>query len=148
MKYFITLLLLTASIIVRAQHSPDAMPDSNTVHVHADPRLAMVVNKPAPKAGFVGKIRGFRVQIYNGNDRNKANQAKLDFMKNFPGVRSYLTYHNPQFRVKVGDFRTRAEATQLFNKVNAQFNPCMIVPDVINYAAPRKAAETNQEGDD
>ena len=148
MKHLVILLLLTVSLTAGAQPGQDIMPDSGTVHIHADPRLALIVNKPAPKTGFVGKIRGFRVQIYNGNDPNKANQAKLDFMKNFPGIRSYLTYHNPQFRVKVGDFRTRSEAMQLFNKVSPQFSPCMIVPDIINYAAPRKAAATNQDTDD
>lgn len=118
--------------------------DSNTVHVNADPRLALVVNKPVQKNGFVGKIRGFRVQIYNGNDRKKANQVKLEFMKSFPGVRSYMIYNNPQFRVRVGDFKTRGEAAILFKKASEKFNPTMIVPDVINYAEPRKPQTTTK----
>jgi len=144
MKHLLTFLFLLISLAVKAQSSTDMAPDSGMVHVNADPRLALVVNKPVQKSGFVGKIRGFRVQIYNGNDRVKANQAKLDFMKHFPGVRSYLIYNNPQFRVRVGDFRTRGEATQLFNKASQKFNPCMIVPDVINYATPRKTISTTE----
>ncbi|KAA5536124.1 SPOR domain-containing protein [Taibaiella lutea] len=150
MKHLFTLLFLLISLMGKAQTSHDAASDSVTVHINADPRLALIVNKPVQKSGFVGKIRGFRVQIYNGNDRKKANQSKLDFMKAFPGVRSYLIYNNPQFRVRVGDFKTRGEAMQLFNKASLKFNPCMIVPDVINYATPRKptsATETSGSDD-
>jgi hypothetical protein len=90
MKHFFTFLFIVASLIAKGQtgHDDAAITDSATVHINADPRLALIVNKPVQKSGFIGKIRGFRVQIYNGNDRKKANQAKLDFMKNFPGVRS------------------------------------------------------------
>jgi hypothetical protein len=150
MKHFLTFLFLFVSVIAKAQTGHDAVSDSVTVRINADPRLALVVNRPVQKGGFVGRIRGFRVQIYNGNDRKKANQAKLDFMKSFPGVRSYLIYNNPQFRVRVGDFKTRGEAMQLFNKASQKFNPCMIVPDVINYATPRKptsATETSGSDD-
>jgi len=123
--------------------------DSGTVNIHADQRLAVVVNKPSnANRAFIGKVRGFRVQIYNGNDRKKASQAKLDFMRAFPGVRSYMIYNNPQFRIRVGDFRTRKEAMDLYNKAAARFNPCMIVPDVVNINTVKKAKENDTKDDD
>jgi hypothetical protein len=122
--------------------------DTGNVSIHADPRLALVVNRPAnANRAFIGKIRGFRVQIYNGNDRKKASQIKLDFMRAFPGVRSYLVYNNPQFRVRVGDFRSRKEALELYNKVSSRFNPSMVVPDVVNVNTTRKK-ENDTEHDD
>jgi hypothetical protein len=124
-------------------------PDTGYVNIHADQRLAVVVNKPTNvNRGFIGKVRGFRVQIYNGNDRKKASQAKLDFMRAFPGVRSYLVYNNPQFRVRAGDFRSRKDAMDLYNKVSAKFNPCMIVPDVVNINTVRKNKDNDTENDD
>jgi hypothetical protein len=123
--------------------------DTGYVNIHADQRLAVVVNKPTnTNRAFIGKARGFRVQIYNGNDRKKASQAKLEFMKAFPGVRSYLIYNNPQFRVRVGDFKSRREAMDLYNKVSGKFNPCMIVPDVVNINTVRKNKDNDNEADD
>ena len=137
------LLMLCASFSGFAQNA-----DSGYVNIHADPRLAIVVNKPASiNRGFIGKVRGFRVQIYNGNDRKKASQIKLDFMKMFPGTRSYLVYNNPHFRVRVGDFRTRKEALELYNKLSSKFNPSMVVPDVINVNTVRKNKDNNEEDD-
>ncbi len=122
--------------------------DTGNVSIHADPRLAVVVNKPSnANRAFIGKVRGFRVQIYNGNDRKKASQIKLDFMRAFPGVRSYMIYNNPQFRIRVGDFRSRKEALELYNKVSAKFNPSMVVPDVVNINTARKK-ENDAEHDD
>jgi hypothetical protein len=123
--------------------------DTGSVNIHADQRLAVVVSKPTnTNRAFIGKVRGFRVQIYNGNDRKKASQSKLDFMRAFPGVRSYLVYNNPQFRVRVGDFKSRREAMDLYNKVSGKFNPCMIVPDVVNINTVRKNKDNDNEDDD
>lgn len=114
--------------------------DSSYIHIHTDPRLPLVVNKPQDaEKGFIGKRNGFRVQIYNGNDRKKASQVKVEFMRLYPGVRSYLVYNNPQFRVRVGDFVTRSAAHELYSKVSASFNPCMIVPDVVNVNTTKKS---------
>jgi hypothetical protein len=100
--------------------------------IHADDRLAVLLKKHKnAQLGVIRSGQGYRVQIYNGNDRVKANQIKVDFIRRFPGIRTYLTYVLPQFRVKVGDFRTRAEAFELYKKVSDMYNPSMIVPDII-----------------
>lgn len=139
---------LLTSLSLRAQEQ-----DTGYVNIHADVRLALVVKKPVSNKIFIGKVRGFRVQIYNGNDRKKASQAKVDFMRQFPGVRSYLVYNNPQFRVRVGDFTSRKGAMDLYNKVSGTFNPCMIVPDLVNVNTAKnknkdKVKETTEEDDD
>jgi hypothetical protein len=143
MKYFLLLLFISASLLSFGQHQ-----DSSTVNIHADPRLAAIVNKPSSsRAGFVGKVRGYRVQIYNGNDRKLASQAKLDFMRHFPGLRSYLTYNNPQFRVRVGDFVSRKDALELLNKVSSKFNPSMVVPDVVNVNTTKSKNKETKENE-
>lgn len=81
------------------------------------------------KAVYSGK--GFRVQIYNGPDRNKAIEIKTQFMRNYPGLRTYLTYISPCFRVKVGDYKNRNEALGMLKEANSMYSPCMIVPDII-----------------
>ena len=146
MKYFFLLLFFVASLSLRAQER-----DTGYVNIHADPKLALVVKKPAAPRPFIGRVRGFRVQIYNGNDRKKASQAKVTFMRQFPGIRSYLVYANPQFRVRVGDFTSRKGAMELYNKLSGIFNPSMIVPDVVNVATVKsktKPKETAEEDND
>jgi hypothetical protein len=81
------------------------------------------------KAVYTGK--GFRVQIYNGPSREKALEAKTEFMRRFPGVRTYLIYLAPAFRVKIGDYRIRSDAEGMLREANSMFSPSMIVPDMV-----------------
>lgn len=126
------MLLLGSPALLHGQSADD----STGVVLHADPRLAVLFVKKHESGykgirGSIRSVRGFRVQIYNGNDRNIATQRKVDFIRRFPNVRSYMSYISPTFRVKVGDFRTRAEALKFYQVVNKIYTPCMIVPDIV-----------------
>ncbi len=81
------------------------------------------------RAVYTGK--GFRVQIYCGPDRDKAIAVKTEFMRMYPGIRTYLSYISPSFRVKVGDYRQRSDAAGMLKEANSVYNPSMIVPDNI-----------------
>ncbi len=84
---------------------------------------------PDMRVSYTGK--GYRVQIYNGPSRDKALQAKTEFMRRFPGVSSYIMYMAPGFRVKIGDYRNRSDAEGMLKEANSMFSPSMIVPDVV-----------------
>lgn len=75
------------------------------------------------------KGRGYRVQIYNGPSRDKAMAAKKEFMRRFPGVRTYLIFESPSFRVRIGDYRSRGDAEGMLREANSMFIPSMIVPE-------------------
>jgi len=82
-------------------------------------------------------MEGYRIQIYNNNTRNardESSSAKANFMNRFPDVASYQLYADPgYFRVRVGDFRTKAEAVKLFQRISREFPSAYIVPDIINF---------------
>jgi hypothetical protein len=77
------------------------------------------------------KLPGYRVQIYFGNQRSKANDIKEDFMKKYPDEEVYLLYQQPNYKVRVGDFMTRLEAYRYYRKIYGDFNTTFIVKDEI-----------------
>jgi hypothetical protein len=84
---------------------------------------------------------GFRVQVLTTNKRNEATDAKAKAMQLFPEYRSYLEWEAPYFKVRIGDFRTRQEATELRDKLSGQFNAgVFVVPTIIN-VSPEKELE-------
>jgi SPOR domain len=113
----------------------DSTEKTKTVVIHADPRLDNIVKKntayKSANNGVVYSGSGYRVQIYSGNERDKAIAAKVAFSKKYPNIKSYITYVTPQFRVKVGDYRSRAEAQNMYQELSKLFTPCMIVSDAI-----------------
>jgi cell division protein FtsN len=84
------------------------------------------------KEDIAKTAKGYRVQIYNGNNRTQASEAKMNFIKKFPGVRSYIVFNNPQYRVRVGDFANKEDAEVFQEKVQKEFQPTMVIPDLIN----------------
>jgi hypothetical protein len=78
-----------------------------------------------------GKVKGYRVQIHFGSDRDKAKEIKLKFTQKFPSVSSYEKYDLPNFKVRVGDFRTRIEAYKFLKEITADFPSSFLVQDEI-----------------
>lgn len=82
-------------------------------------------------------IDGFRIQIYRGSNRNareEANNAKAEFISQFPDIESYLRFDQPNFfKVRVGDFRTKHEAYPYYIEIKKKFPNAYILADIINY---------------
>ncbi|MBL7711914.1 MAG: SPOR domain-containing protein [Chitinophagaceae bacterium] len=151
--YFLCALVLAAgSQTARAQAEEENIPDTESVVLYADPRIALLTGyreSPKPYTGTAlinGKLvsgsihsgKGFRILIYSGTDRNKANQTKADFMRKHPGKRVYMTYSLPQYKIKVGDYTSRQEANELYRQLSGVYSPCMVVPDIVEINTFRK----------
>lgn len=76
-------------------------------------------------------MTGFRIQIYFGSERAKATEIRTDFTKNFPEISSYLIYQQPYFKIRVGDFKTRIEASGFLKKLEDHYTTAFIVPDEV-----------------
>ena len=147
MKNIYTLLVFLISSLYSpltfAQDDEVEITDSTSgVVIHSDPRLDILMasnikvkkayaTTPGKSAKVIRSGRGFRVQIYVGNNKNTAISKKVDFMRRYPGVKSYMTYTQPQFRVKVGDFQSRRDAQVFLSEVKSLYPTSMIVPDYI-----------------
>jgi hypothetical protein len=130
------LIILLIALFPDSSQAQAPSQDTLGVVMHADPRLAVLFVKKRESGykgirGSIRSARGFRVQIYSGNDRGIATQRKIDFIHRFPNVRTYMSYIPPTFRVKVGDFKTRAEAYKFYSQVSSLYTPCMVVPDIV-----------------
>jgi len=83
---------------------------------------------------------GYRLQIYSGSNRSAAFAAQARFNREFPEMRTYVGYREPNFKVKAGDFRTRLEAEKMKAQLQDTFSAMFIVSEKIN---PPKTVITN-----
>jgi hypothetical protein len=92
------------------------------------------------KNGFEG-MEGYRIQIYNSSSRNareESGKVQAEFINKFPEKsyfeKSYLLFSEPgYYKIRVGDFRTKTEATRIFLLMSKVFPDAYIVPDIINF---------------
>jgi len=77
-------------------------------------------------------VYGYRVQIFFGSSRQAAYAAQEKFRSEYPELRTYITYIEPNFKVQAGDFRTRLEAEKLRNELTQMFSTMFIISGKIN----------------
>jgi SPOR domain len=74
---------------------------------------------------------GYRVQIFFGPQRVKANEVKSDFLNIYPAIGAYLVYHQPNFKIRVGDFKTRLEAMKFLKELQPLYSTAFLVKDEV-----------------
>ena len=72
---------------------------------------------------------GYRIQIYFGGERLRANNLRSDFLQEYPEFGAYVIYQQPNFKLRVGDFKTRLEAAKFLTEMQARFSMAFIVSD-------------------
>ena len=114
-----------------------------TVTVHQDDKISALLgevyvksdNDEEPK---VLKARGYRVQVYAGNNsriaRQEANDVAEKIEKEFPDLSVYTIFLPPRWLCRVGDYRSIEEADAVMRRLKAtgHFKEVSIVREQIN----------------
>ncbi|MCB0768158.1 MAG: SPOR domain-containing protein [Flavobacteriales bacterium] len=108
-------------------HQQDTIPRMGDVQLTFGPGVERLL---AAYGEHKHRTDGYRVQIFLG-DRTTAETTKRTFLQKNPEVPVYLSWLAPNFRLRVGDCRTRLEAEHLLHEVKTTFPGSYIVPDEI-----------------
>jgi len=106
------------------------------VVIHADNKIVGLVEKHVAMNKNNAKLMGFCVQICfesGANSRERAEKMRMTFLSKYPKINAYTSFKEPNFRVRVGDFRTRAEARGFREEILADFPQSFVVKDEVKY---------------
>ncbi len=82
------------------------------------------------------KLSGYRIRVYfdNGQSARTRSESIARSVSNaFPGIGVYRTFESPNFKVCVGDFRTKDEALKVYHALKATYPTAIILKETINY---------------
>lgn len=68
---------------------------------------------------------GYRIQLYNGLERT-AKSLRGRFRVEFPGVYTKLSYTEPEWKIQVGNYKTRLHADRALNKIREKFSGAIV----------------------
>ena len=105
-------------------------PDS-TIIITKDARFDELVNKQKEQNLINQSMHGYRIQIYFGGIRQKASEIKLDFNSRYPDIQAYISYQQPNFKVRIGDYHNRYEAQKFLKEIEGLYPTSFIVPDEV-----------------
>lgn len=115
-----------------------AVAQQGRVTVAGDTRVTQMVEKHIELNERMKTLLGYRVQIgsFSGtNSKNSAFALRDRFAADYPDVQAYIVFDEPNFKVKVGDFRTRLEAYAFLTQIKEAYKG-YIVKDNINPEPP------------
>lgn len=116
----ILIFILSISVVeVKAQYTLRAQ----------DSLVKVLVNRHIAISQVKRSMPGYRVQIHFSPNRTKANEVKSDFLQIYPNVGAYMVYHQPNFKIRVGDFKTRMEAIKFLKEVQPLYSTAFLVKD-------------------
>jgi hypothetical protein len=114
-----------------------AQTDSGSLVVHKDARIDELVRKQIQINEETTRdarrsVPGFRIQVINSPDRNKVFSAKARIYQEFPDLKPYLIYQAPNYKLRVGNFKTQEEAEDFEKQLSRIFTSGLyIIRDTI-----------------
>ena len=111
------------------------------VIVIKDPLIDSLIAKRSAVYKTTGEVKvgkpivssyGYRVQVFYGSDRREVFSQQARFKSLYPKFNTYLIYKEPNYYIRVGDFRTRLEAQRLMSEIRQDFPTLFIFREKIN----------------
>ncbi|MDM8155885.1 SPOR domain-containing protein [Bacteroides gallinaceum] len=145
MKYVLFLFLLLSAATGYAQHTiveslETRQAGEGTVTVHEESYITSLIGlrHTGGAAQKTLKARGFRIQVYAGNNsrvaRNEAQRIADKVKETFPEMPVYTYFQPPRWLCRVGDFKSIEEAHVAMRKLkgSGEFKEAAIVREQIN----------------
>lgn len=117
-KHLLIIAALTVPMALQAQ-----------LHIVGDVNATKMVERHIELNQRVKTIPGYRVQIasFSGtNSKTSAFNLRDNFVTDYPTVQAYIVFDEPNFKVKVGDFRTRLEAYAFLQQIKETYKGYII----------------------
>jgi hypothetical protein len=119
-----TLFLLLFSIIGYSQIQ------EGIITVDVSPEIKSVIAKKVAYNKTQPKIHGYRIQLFYGSESGAiSNRSK--FTSLFPTTPTYIEYDSPDWKVRVGNYKTRLEADKSLVEIKATFGNAIVLKQKI-----------------
>ena len=106
------------------------------IQIVQDEKVDLLVSKHIQINQSRKGIEGYRIQIFfdsGNNSKTNAQSIYEGFKAKYPDIRAYLTFTSPNYKVRVGDFRTRLDAQRFLNNIIEEYPNAWIIADLINF---------------
>ena len=136
--------------ISMTEHLQNYSGNGTTIKIHQDARLDSIMSRElsvhfgdSPTGKRVVTTKGFRIQIFSGNDQRiskaEAYEKEKELKAILPNIDSYINFTSPFWRLRVGNYRTSEEAHSMLRELKRLFprwKEMYIVNETIEFHVP------------
>lgn len=123
-KHFLLVIVILSCYHLKAQNN----------FLKQDSRMDSLISLHQKINEMDSLVPGYRVQIFfeSGNfSKDLAIKTAEEFQESFPKIRYYLSFNEPYYRIRVGDFRTAVEAKGFLMSIIQKYPSAFELKDMI-----------------
>ena len=75
-------------------------------------------------------VNGFKIQLFYGNEKN-SHKIKDEFKALYPDITTKIIFSSPQWKVQVGNYRTRLEADRQLIEIKKAYSGAIVIASEI-----------------
>ena len=134
MKKGISFLLFCAiSFYVFSQEAKNDSVKIGTVRINLYSKIDHLISRQMVGNAKNMTLNGYRIQLSFSPDRDVENLIRTNFVKDFPDIKAYILYKQPNFIIRVGDFRSKLEAQKNLDEIKILYPAAFITQDDIAF---------------
>lgn len=110
--------------------------DEDNIIINESEDINKLLNKHIAFNKAKGGIDGYRIQIFfdaGNRSKGRAYATKSNFILKYPNTRAYITYEAPNYKVRIGNFRTKLDAEHFKHKILEDYPASFTIPCQIDY---------------
>lgn len=121
-------------------------PLQNNIYVEQDPRIDTLLQRNFTNNTLRGTISGYRIQIVSSKHRENVYDMKAEFYSHFPEIETFVDYQQPNFKLRVGNYRNRLEAMHDLEQITEIYSSAFLIREQLPFE--ELGLETEEEEND
>jgi hypothetical protein len=104
-----------------------------TITVNAPENFDVLIGNYKKQQEVKASIPGYRIHVISNRDRNEVNKLKAKIYSEFPDMKPFMSYHAPNFKLRVGNYFYKIDAFRDLQKISASFPGTFIVNEDLKW---------------
>lgn len=114
--FTIALSISTSKIIAQDQN----------INIRQDPKFEQLLNEKRKINSSIAVNERYKIQIFSG-ESEKAKKALNDYKQEFRDLDGTIVFNTPNYKVWIGDFRTRIEAEKYLVEIKKKYENVLLI---------------------
>lgn len=108
-----------------------AQQKEGVVQIETSTKIDEIIAKKKQFNKSLKTTKGYKIQLFYGNEKNSY-KIKEEFEALFPEIETKIIFSSPQWKVHVGNFRTRLEADRNLVDIKNKYSGAIVIASEID----------------
>lgn len=125
-KVYLTVILMTFISLIGFTQQKEGV-----VKVETSAEIDEIIAKKKQFNKSLKKVNGYKIQLFYGNEKN-SHKIKEESEALFPDISTKIIFSSPQWKVQVGNYRTRLEADRNLIDIKKEYPGAIVIASEID----------------